>query len=284
MNTQFETVRDAQKASWNKFSPGWKKWDDLTMSFLQPHGDAIIQHLKPGGSDIILDIAAGTGEPGLTMASMLSGGKVILTDLSEGMLAVSREKADVAGIDNIEIQIADACELPYQNNSFDAVSCRLGFMFFPDMHQAAAEMVRVLKPGGRLATTVWGPAEQNFWVTCISQNIKKYIDMPTPQEGAPGMFRCARQGLLSGIFENLGLVDIAEAEIPGKINCSSAEEYWNFMTEIAAPFVGALSTADDQTVAKIKDGVIEAIDERYPNETSIDTSGILIYGEKASLL
>jgi len=280
MNSGLEDIRNAQKATWNKFSPGWKKWDDLTMSFLKPHGDAIIEHLKPGSSDSVLDIAAGTGEPGLTIAPMLSDGKVIQTDLSEGMLEVAKEKAENRGINNLETQIADACELPFADNTFDAVSCRLGFMFFPDMQMAAAEMLRVLKPGGRLATTVWGVAEKNFWVTCISKNIKKYIEMPTPPEGAPGMFRCASAGLVAGLFDKVGLRNILEEEIPGKINCSSAEEFWNFQTEIAAPFVGALSTADDETVQKIKTGVVDNINERYPDQTSIDTSGILIYGEK----
>ena len=104
--------------------------------------------------------------------------------------------------------------------------------------------------------------------------------MSTPSEGAPGMFRCAAEGLMTNLFDQLGLKYIVEEEITGKINCSSAEEYWDFMTEIAAPFVGALSNADDESVQRIKEGVINSINERYPDETSIDTNGILIYGEK----
>lgn len=57
MNIELTAIRDAQKQSWNKFSPGWKKWDDLTMKFLQPHGDAIIKHPKPAdaGSSALTD-------------------------------------------------------------------------------------------------------------------------------------------------------------------------------------------------------------------------------------
>lgn len=280
MNIELTTIRDAQKQSWNKFSPGWKKWDGLTMKFLQPHGDAIIKHLKPSGVDQVLDIAAGTGEPGLTIAHMMVNGKVTLTDLSEGMLNVASDKAKASGLSNVETLVADACELPFPDDTFNAVSCRLGFMFFPDMQLAAAEMVRVLKPGGGLATTVWGGPEKNFWVTCISQNIKQYIEMAIPPEGAPGMFRCAPEGLMSELFRQVGLKNIVETEIPGKINCSSAQEYWDFMTEIAAPFVGALSTASEETVEMVRRGVINSVDVRYSDETTLDTSGILIYGEK----
>jgi ubiquinone/menaquinone biosynthesis C-methylase UbiE len=87
MNQQLEEIREQQKQSWDKFSPGWKKWDELTMDFLKPMGDEIITSIKPSGNDAILDIASGTGEPGLTIAAMLNGGKVTITDLSGDMLA-----------------------------------------------------------------------------------------------------------------------------------------------------------------------------------------------------
>ncbi|MCH8330704.1 MAG: class I SAM-dependent methyltransferase [Bacteroidetes bacterium] len=175
MNAELEQIRNKQKDSWNNFSPGWEKWDELTMKFLQPHGEEIIRMTDPKGSDYVLDIAAGTGEPGLTIASMLEDGKVIVTDLSDGMIRIASEKATARGLTNLETKLADACELPFDDNTFDVISCRFGFMFFPDMLLAAQEMARVLKPGGKVATTVWGNPEQNFWITCMVQNIKKYI-------------------------------------------------------------------------------------------------------------
>jgi SAM-dependent methyltransferase len=279
MNTAIREVSTAQQASWNKFSPGWKKWDAHTMAFLAPHGNAIIDHLRPTGAQVVLDIAAGTGEPGLSLARMLSGGRVVLTDLADGMLQVAREKAAAAGVANVEFQIADACELPFEDESFDAVSCRLGFMFFPDMELAAREMVRVLKPGGRLATTVWSGPERNYWVTCMMQNIKRHIDMPAPTPGAPGMFRCAEPGLISGLFAAAGLAKVAEAEIPCKLDCESAQGYWDMMTEIAAPFVAALSQADEATFAKVKADVLASMHQRHP-EGSIDACGMLVVGVK----
>ena len=79
METQLTQIRDQQKEVWNRFSPGWKKWDELTMEFLKPMADEIIRLLKPKDNDIVLDVASGTGEPGLTIATMLSGGKVVAT-------------------------------------------------------------------------------------------------------------------------------------------------------------------------------------------------------------
>ena len=140
MEQQLELIREQQRASWNKFSPGWKKWDHLFMDFLKPMGDEIIRHLNPESDDVVLDIAAGTGEPGLTIASLVKNGKVVITDLAEDMVAIAKENAAARGIKNIETVACDVTEMPFADNSFDAISCRFGFMFFPDMLLAAKEM------------------------------------------------------------------------------------------------------------------------------------------------
>ncbi len=281
MEAQLEQIREQQKESWNKFSQGWKKWDDLTMDFLKPMRDEIIRLLKPTGNDVVLDVAAGTGEPGLTIATMLTNGKVISTDLAEGMLEVARENAVLRGIKNFETKICDVCELPFADNTFDAVSCRFGFMFFPDMLLAAKEMMRVLKPGGRIATSVWNVPEKNFWVTAIMSTINKNMQLPSPPSGAPGMFRCAKSGLMEDLFNQAGLKNISETEIAGKLNCGTTDVYWSMMTEVGAPIVAALGKADDALKSKIKIEVYELINQKYPDgKVAIDCSALVIYGEK----
>lgn len=280
MNQQLEEIREQQKQSWNKFSGGWKKWDELTMDFLKPMGDEIIASIQPSGKDNVLDIAAGTGEPGLTIATMLDGGKVTITDLAEDMLAIAKENATLRGITNIETIACDVCELPFANNSFDAISCRFGFMFFPDMQLAANEMARVLKSGGRIATSVWNIPEKNFWVTATMGTINKNMDLPPTPSGSPGMFRCCKPGLMKEIFENAGFKNVKEKEVLTKLNSGTVETYWNMMTEIGAPIVAALSKADDALRKKIKDEVFELVAQRYPGHVAVDASAIVISAEK----
>lgn len=274
-------IREQQKASWNKFSPGWKKWDDLTMSFLKPMGDEIIRLLNPKDADVVLDIAAGTGEPGLTIATMLKDGKVIISDLSEEMLEIARENATKRGIKNIETRACDVCELPFSDNTFDIISCRFGFMFFPDMHLAAKEMVRVLKPEGRIATSVWSVPDKNFWLTAIGGTINRNMQLPQPPPEAPGMFRCAKSGLIQDLFQQVGLKNTSEKEVTGKLKSGTTDVYWNMMTEVAAPFVAALSKADDAMKEKIKQEVYQVVNQKYPDgNIIIDASALVIYGEK----
>ncbi|KEY19074.1 class I SAM-dependent methyltransferase [Kaistella antarctica] len=281
MEDHFQQISDSQKTSWNKFSPGWKKWQSKLYDHMQPAADGIINLLNPSGSQLILDIAAGTGEPGLSIAKMLTGGKVILTDLSPQMLDIAKENAAKKGITNVEFEACDVTELPFADNTFDGVSCRMGFMFFPDMILAAKEIRRVLKPGGKLATSVWGTPEQNFWGTAIGDAIIRNMNLPNPKPDSPGIFRCGESGLMTNILEQAGFKNITEREVTCELNCGTAEIYWEIMTEIAAPIVTGLHNADRAMKEKIKKEVCGIIREKYSEgEVIISGTAFLIYGKK----
>jgi len=281
MNEQQQSIRDQQKETWNKFSGGWKKWDAFNMNFLRPMGDALIKALDIKSNDVVLDIASGTGEPSLTIASIATNGEVYATDLSDEMLHIARTYADERNINNIEFKVADVSDLPFTDNFFNKVCCRLGFMFFPDMQVAANEMFRVCKGDGKVATSVWGAPENNEWITVMSKVISNYIEMPQPPPGAPGIFRCAKPGLIKTLLENAGFRNVKEEIISDKTDYGSAEQYWQFMTDIAAPVISALSKADEATRQKIKDEVFEACNKMLTNEKLIvEHSAIIISGEK----
>lgn len=281
MERQLQEISEQQKASWNKSAPGWKKWDDMTMDFLKPFGNAIIQQLNLKDTDVVLDAAAGTGEPGLTIASIVKNGKVIISDLADDMLVIAHENAQKAGLINVEFSVCDVCELPFTDNTFDAISCRMGFMFFPDMLLATKEMVRVLKPGGKISASVWSTPEKNFWVSGILGLITKYVALPAPPAGSPGMFRCATDGLIADLFRQAGLKNISQSELPGLLNCGTAETYWSFMSEVVGPVVSALSQADSETKEKIKDEVFQLVNQKYPDgNVLIDASALIISGKK----
>lgn len=281
MELQLEQIREQQKETWNKFSPGWRKWDDFTMEFLKPMGEEIIRSLKLKDTDTVLDVAAGTGEPGLTIASIVKNGKVVITDLAEGMLEVARDNAAKKGITNYETVACDVCELPFEDETFDAISCRFGFMFFPDMLMAAKEMARVLKPGGVMATSVWGVPEKNFWITATMSTLNKNMQLPASPTGAPGMFRCGNPGFLADLFKQAGLKNISEKELTGKVNYGDNDTYWNFMNDVVAPVVAAMNKADDAMKLKIEKEVFELVDQKYPDKkAALDYGAVIVCGEK----
>jgi ubiquinone/menaquinone biosynthesis C-methylase UbiE len=235
------------------------------MSLLKPMGESMLNSVSLEPSFRVLDIASGTGEPGITIARMLSDGEVTGTDLSEDMLRVASKKAAAEGLSNFKTLVADACQLPLDDNSFDLVTCRMGLMFVPDVDVALREMKRVLKDGGIMTTTVWTTPQNNLWVSMLMSVIKKHLELPPPDPGAPGLFRFGDPYSLLKSFEDAGFTITTNEIVSSVFDAASKEDYWTMMTEIAAPVVSALSGASDETIQQIRDELYSAFDENFGN-------------------
>src|SRR3954447_11179348 len=203
-----EEIRDAQRATWARLSGGWEKWDLVIMDQLGPVGAAMIERLDIAEDQQHLDIASGTGEPGLSIARLAPAGRVVLTDLSPEMLAVAARRAADHGVDNVETKVCSADDLPFIEATFDSISVRFGYMFFPDLAKATAEFVRVLKPAGRLCSSVWIKPEGNPWTSIAMQAIATEVVLAPPDKDAPNMFRCAAPGSVAALYDGAGLHDI----------------------------------------------------------------------------
>jgi ubiquinone/menaquinone biosynthesis C-methylase UbiE len=118
MQPQLIRIRDQQRDTWDKFSAGWKQWDDLVMDWIAPVGEELIRGARLRDTSHVLDVAAGTGEPGLSVAARVPKGKVTVTDLSSRMLEVAAENAARRGITNFETRQCDAGEMPFPEGSF----------------------------------------------------------------------------------------------------------------------------------------------------------------------
>jgi SAM-dependent methyltransferase len=109
-------------------------------------------HLGPG--DRVLDVAAGTGNVAIPAAA--TGAQVVASDLTPELIDRGRADAERAGV-QLDWQVADAEHLPFDDDSFDAVTSCVGVMFAPHHQAAADELVRVCRPGGRIALIAWTP-------------------------------------------------------------------------------------------------------------------------------
>jgi len=281
MSSQLEQIRDQQQATWDKFSAGWKKWDEHAMAWLANVGTALLDGARLRPDSDVLDIASGTGEPALSAAARCPKGKVVMTDLAEKMLVIASENAARRGLRNVETRQCDAGALPFADNTFDAVTARFGFMFFPDVLAAAREFSRVAKPGARICTSVWAAPEKNSWATTVMSTIARHVDMPAPPPGAPGLFRCAAPGYMAGIFRAASLRNVTEHEVGAPLQLDSPDQYFAFMNEVAAPVVAAMAKADEVTRARIKDEVIALAGKNsVGGKTRLAGSAIVVCGEK----
>jgi ubiquinone/menaquinone biosynthesis C-methylase UbiE len=216
---------------------GWRAWHDTWSEATRLLTDRLLAaaHLAPGQH--VLDIACGTGEPALTIARVVGPtGSVVACDPAVGLLATAAERATEAGLTNVLIRQADAAALPYADESFDRVTCRLGLMYFLDPVQALAEMRRVLAPDGRAAVLVWGDPMRASHAAAFFGPILARMALPTPEAGAPQPYRFAEPGTLPAAMEAAGFLtveeDIATEHMawPGR-----AEDFVRWFREVAIP-------------------------------------------------
>jgi SAM-dependent methyltransferase len=247
-----DEIREAQRATWAGLSAGWEKWDSVIRDQLGPVGTAMIERLDIADDQQHLDVASGTGEPGLTVAKLAPRGRVVLTDLSAEMLGVAARRARAEGISNVETQVCSADDLPFDGVTFDSVSVRFGYMFFPDVNKATAEFARVLKPGGRLCSSVWIKPDKNPWTTILMQAIRTEIELPPPDPDGPNMFRCAAPGRVIAVYKAAGLRDVAEWDVDVELVTSSTEEYWQMMSEHVSLAAAALQQVDESARDRIR--------------------------------
>ncbi len=240
-----DEIRDRQHAAWSGLSASWEKWDSVIMDQLRPVGDAIMDRLDIAEDQQHLDIASGTGEPGLSIAARVPRGRVVLTDLAPAMLDVAARRAKAQGIVNIETHVCSADDLPFDDATFDSVSVRFGYMFFPEMANATAEFARVLKPGGRLCSSVWVRPGENPWTAIAMQAIATEVVLAPPDPDGPHMFRCAAPGSVSVLYEAAGLVDLAEWEVGVELVTRSPEQYWEVISEHVSLAAAALEQVDE---------------------------------------
>lgn len=254
-----DEIRDFQRARWARLSASWEKWDSIIMAQLGPIGAAIIERLDLAEDHQHLDVAAGTGEPGLSIAKLLPKGRVVLTDLAAEMLDVATRRARAQGITNIETKVCSADALPFRDATFDSISVRLGYMFFPDLAKATAEFVRVLKPGRRLCSAVWVKPEENPWTAIALQAVATEAEVPPPDPNGPNMFRCAAPGYVSALYEAGGLRDVAEWDVDVEFVTRTAEEYWEVISEHVSLVATALQQVHEPARERIRANAIAKV-------------------------
>ncbi len=165
----FAQFKAVQREGWNLFLP----LEQLTMI---PAGK-LVAFAKVAPGQAVLDVACGTGVVAITAAR--AGGKVRALDLSPTLLARAEENARVTGVE-VDFVAGDAEALPYPDASFDVVLSQFGHMFAPRPEVAVAELLRVLKPGGRVAFSTWPPDHFTGRMFALTG---KY--MQPPPAGAP---------------------------------------------------------------------------------------------------
>lgn len=197
-----------------------------TAAELSPVSEVAVAALGLTGDERVLDVACGTGNAALL--AQHAGALVTGLDASPRLLAVARER--VPGVDFVH---GDAAELPFADGQFDAAVSVFGVIFARPAEKAAAELARVVRPGGRVAITTWPPRGPAFAAVSL---MRQAIARLRPPEGPPPA-NWGDPSVLEGLLGPYGDLEVTERQLTHED--ATPEEVWDRWERLHPMWIGA---------------------------------------------
>ena len=253
MGTDFDAARfkAMERAGFNRIARQYDEAAHLRAS-LQ---DALIAAAAPAPGERWLDLASGPALLARAMAPRLApDGFMLATDIADGMLAHARARL-TRDEGAVLFAAADAEQLCLPDACFDGVSIGLGLFVFPHPGQALAEIHRVLRPGGRIALSVWGPAGSVPLIERAQQCIARLL--PQPRVARPSVFRFGDPAVLGALLASAGFSGPTFA--PHAFGCDFADAgaYWDAFLALAGGATEALSRLPPERQAALRAAVAD---------------------------
>jgi len=278
-----KTQSNSTLREWSESARYWEKHAATLRTIFAPATAVLIAESGISSGQSVLDVAAGTGDPSLTIAEVVGPtGSVTCTDAIRDMVRAAEREAQRRHLKNVTVCHCPADALPFPDNTFDAVVSRLGVMFFPDPLNALRELLRVTKPEGSLALVVWDASEINPFLNVITTVLSRYIETPAFDPDAPGAFRFAEHGKLAQIVRDAGAHEVRERTLSFQIEASlSFEEFWELRSETSATLREKLQTLSENELTRLKNEVEEASREFFTRQgMNFPTQMIVVAGKK----
>ena len=206
-------------------------------------------HVAPGMG--VLDIATGTGlSAEAALAAVGPKGQVTAADVSPAMAGKARERLGKAP--NVSVSVEDGQALSFSDESFDAVLCNLGLMFFPDPMRGLSEFRRVLRPGRRVAISVNTVVERSYNHQ-INVIISRYV--PSLAEAVTRTFALGDASRLQSLFSEAGFADIKTHTVRHTFVLPSFDAYYGPFERGGASTGQALATLPEEIRRAVREEV-----------------------------
>jgi SAM-dependent methyltransferase len=259
-----------------------EKWKAKSAAMGTPVTDALVEYACPLPGMRVLDLASGTGEPAITLATRVGPeGSVTALDLSQDLLEIAEKRARSRGLKNFSTQPGDAHSLPFPDDNFDLGTSRFGVMFFRDPRKALGELRRVLRTGARACFLAWGRFDQPYWKSMMGV-VHRNVGGPLLPPDGPNPFRFAEPGSLSEMLRLSGFRSVEEQTVtlpwvwPGP-----ADEVWQQMKAVAVPFRPLLDRVPAERWPEIDAEVSREVTRYFDGEKiSFGAEVILASGRK----
>jgi len=250
-------------------------FDDEPLGFWDRIGGRTVARLKLPAGAKVLDVGCGTGASALAAAQAVGrDGSVIGVDLSARLLERARTKATTHGLTNVEFRLADMTALGFPDGCFDAVVSVFSIFFVPDMEGLVRELWRMVRPGGKLAVTTWGP--QIFepiysrWLAAIKRERPDLHSAFNPWDRITDVDSVRR------LLRDGGVTDAEVTAEDGSQPLRSAEDWW--IIALGSGLRWTIEQMGPQAAARVKTDNVHWLNE---NKTrSVETNAIYSIGHK----
>lgn len=272
-----ESTNDAKVRAARTYNAAADFFDAPALSFWERIGSRTVQRmsLKPGAH--VLDACCGSGASAVPAAMAIGpSGRLLGIDLAENLLRLARGKALQLGLHQAEFRLKDLEELDPSDETFDAVICVFGIFFVPNMASGVRSLWRVLRPGGQLAITTWGPrvlepGNSAFW-NAVRKECPDLYKSFNPWERINEPNALASMLLEAGIdAANV----IAEA---GAQPLSSSEDFWAIA--MGSGYRGTIEQLDQEARVRVRQATLGYLSEHKVE--SVETNAVYAAARKPS--
>lgn len=249
-------LEDAKTRAAATYNAASDSYDDLANSFWSRFGRRTIERLYLPEGASVLDVCCGSGASAIPAAERVGPtGSVLGVDLADRLLALARAKAVERGLHNVEFRVGDMLELGLPASHFDAVVCVFGIFFVPDMAAALRSLWNVLRPGGTLAITTWGPrffepGSSAFWKAI--QQVR-----PDLYRGFNPWDRICDPESLRALLGEAGIANAQIVAEAGRHSIGSPQAWWSAVT--GSGYRGTLEQLNPADIERVHGANLEYI-------------------------
>jgi SAM-dependent methyltransferase len=259
---------------WSSVARGWAEH----AAFVDARGAAITARLldlaSPQQGERVLELACGSGGVGIAAAARVgAAGEVVLSDVAPSMTTIAAGRVEELGLTNVSTRVLDLEEIDEPDESFDVVVCREGIMLVVDPVRAAREIRRVLRPGGRVALSVWGPRARNPWLGVVFDSVSSELGTPMPPPGVPGPFSLDDADRLCRVLSDAELTGVEVGELPTPYRAASADEWWTRTCALAGPLAQRLAVLPEPAAQALSEVACRAI-ALYETPVGLEIPGV----------
>jgi ubiquinone/menaquinone biosynthesis C-methylase UbiE len=244
---------------WEAMAPGWAHRRAQLAEALTPVREWLVSELAPQPSDTLLELGAGPGDTGFQAAAILGEhGRLLSTDFSPAMVEVARGRGSGLGLGNVDYRVIDAEHIDLNTDSVDGVLCQSAYMLMADPAAALGESRRVVRPGGRLALSVWGAPERNPWASIGGRILVERGHMPPPDPAAPGAFSMASEERTRRLLAGAGFTSVRVEDVPVNFEFRDIDDYERWVIEVSGPFAAVVRDLPEPERVTVKAQLAQA--------------------------